>query len=57
MTTLNNLELSHTRVTDAGLTLRSGLNNLRRLSLGDTKVTDEGVKRLQEALPNTRVSH
>ena len=37
-----------------GMTI-SGLTNLKLLSLDDIKVTAEGVKKLQEALPNCEI--
>ena len=43
--------IEHTKVTDAGLEHLKGLPLLNELNLADTKVTDEGVKRLQQALP------
>ncbi len=38
-------------MTDAGLTRLAGLAGLQDLDLTETKVTDEGVARLQQALP------
>jgi len=35
----------------------SGLTGLKILWLGDTQVTDEGVKKLQQALPNCDIIH
>lgn len=40
------------KVTDAGLLHIGGLTDLRYLRLVDTKVTDEGVRNFQSALPN-----
>ena len=33
------------------------MTSLRQLNLGDTNVTDEGVKKLQHALPNCTILH
>ena len=52
---LEELELTDTKVTDAGLTHLKELNNLEMLDLIGTQVTDEGVKQLQQALPNCRI--
>ncbi len=42
-------------VTDAGLEHLKGLTKLKDLRLYNSKVTDEGVKRLQQALPNCTI--
>jgi hypothetical protein len=55
MTSLNTLNLNGTRVTDRGLVHLNGLRNLRDVMLYDTSVTDEGVRKLQQALPNCKV--
>jgi hypothetical protein len=49
------LNLNGTRVTDAGLPHLFGLKNLTEVMVGNTKVTSIGAKRLQQALPNTRI--
>jgi hypothetical protein len=51
------LYLSDTQVTDTGLEHLKGLTNLERLELNRTQVTDEGVRKLQEALPNCEIKH
>jgi hypothetical protein len=48
---LRELNLYDANITDAGLELLKGMTQLRRLSLNKS-VTDAGVKRLQQALPN-----
>jgi len=58
LTKLKTLHLSHTKVTDAGLVHLEGLTELERLFLYNTgggKVTDAGVKKLQQALPNCKI--
>ena len=49
------LDLSQTKVGDAGLDHLKGLTNLRSLTLYSTDVTDGGVKKLQTALPNCKI--
>ena len=56
MTKLQELTLSQSKVTDAGLAHLKGLTNLQAIYLGDSKVTDAGVKELQEALPKVKIS-
>jgi hypothetical protein len=53
---LQSLDLSYTRITDAGLEHLRGLTNLALLNLRDTQVTDGGVKKLEEALPNCKIN-
>ena len=48
------LSLDDTQITDAGLAHLRGLTALQTLYLHDMKVTDAGVKKLQEALPIAR---
>ena len=48
-------ENSRTKVTNAGLKHLTGLSHLELLALIDTQVTDEGVKELQQALPNCKI--
>jgi hypothetical protein len=50
------LDLRCTDTTDAGLEHLSGLRKLRGLSLDYTKVTDAGVAKLQQALPNCKIT-
>jgi hypothetical protein len=49
------LDLSGTRVTDAGLKELAGLKGLQTLHLGGTRVTDAGLRELQEALPGCSI--
>ena len=44
-----------TQITDAGLVHLKGLTQLHGLSLDHTKVTEEGVKNCQQALPNCKI--
>jgi len=50
------LQLRGTEITDAGLVHLTGLTNLHTLILHGTLVTDEGVKTLQEALPDCKIT-
>lgn len=44
------------KITDTGLARLTGLSNLKSLSVGQTDVTDAGVKRLLKALPNCKLT-
>ena len=50
------LDLDGTRVTDAGLEDLTGLTQLATLDLSDTRVTDAAVAKLQQALPNCKIT-
>ena len=52
---LQELDLYATVVTDDSLAHLTNLKNLKRISLEDTFVSEEGIKRLREHLPNTEV--
>jgi hypothetical protein len=47
--------LSGTAVTDAGLVHLEKLTALRSVLIYETRVTDAGVKRLQQALPAVKI--
>ncbi len=51
------VDLEGRPITDAGLEHLKGLTNLELLVLGDTQVTDEGIKKLREALPNCNINY
>ena len=50
------LELHQTRITDQGLKHLEASNQLQGLNLHGTQVTDAGVAKLQQALPNCRIT-
>ena len=52
---LENLGLTGTRITDAGLKRLSSLSRLERLEVDNTQVTKEGVNALEVELPNARI--
>ena len=54
---LQRLDLRGSHVTDSGLQHLEGLASLHALYLNNTKVTAEGVKRLQQALPDCEIRH
>ena len=49
------LDLSHNTIDDSHLASLYNLTDLRELYLGNTRVTDAGVKKLQQALPNCKI--
>ena len=51
------VSIRHTRVSDAGLVHLKGLLKLRHLYLFNTNVTDAGIQKLQQALPNCGITH
>jgi hypothetical protein len=50
------VDLGPTHITDAGLAHLHGLKKLRDLMIQRTQVTNEGIARLQQALPGIQVS-
>jgi hypothetical protein len=55
LSTLELLTINCREVTDLGLPHLQGLTSLKRLELTGTQVTPEGVKKLQEALPECEI--
>jgi hypothetical protein len=55
-TTLNDT-VSSTAVSDKGLAYLTELRNLKSLTLTNTRVTAEGVRKLQQALPNCKIEY
>jgi hypothetical protein len=49
------LWLNDTQVTDAGLECLKGLTELEWLNLKNTQVTNDGVNKLQRALPHCKI--
>lgn len=49
---LEELSLRDTQITDAGLEHLKGLTRLRALDLQGTKVSGDGIRSLQRALPD-----
>jgi Leucine-rich repeat (LRR) protein len=56
LTNLEQLDLSHTGVTDKGLTHLHGLKKLRKLDLQGTKVTDTGIDMIRKMLPGLGIT-
>jgi hypothetical protein len=57
LTSLEELFLDDTQVGGAGLEHLQGLTNLESLQLNNTQVLPEDVKKLQEALPNCKITY
>jgi hypothetical protein len=55
MTDLEFLHLGSTAISDEGLVHLEPLTKLKELYVTRTAVTQEGVKRLQAKLPNTKI--
>jgi hypothetical protein len=49
------VDLSYTKVTDAGLATLAGLPNLEFVELFGLKLSDEAVKKLEQARPKLQV--
>ena len=47
----------NTKVSDAGLLRLQRFGKLQELALTNSKVTDEGVKKLQQAIPNCEIHY
>ena len=56
MPNLTSLNIWNARVSDAGLEHVKALTNLQQLGLFQTDVTDGGVKKFKEALPDCEIS-
>lgn len=52
---MTTLDLSRTKISDAGLVHLKGLTSLTYLNLSATEVTKEGVEELKAALPNCQI--
>ena len=57
MTQLQDLSLVDTQITDAGLKHLEALTRLGHLYLHGSQVTDEGVEKLKQALPECKIYH
>ena len=53
---LRALDLSQVPVNDSDLENVAPLKELRQLDISDTKVTADGVAKLQQALPNCKIT-
>jgi len=53
---LQELDLSHTRISDCDVPQLNVLHNLRRLSLVRTDITPDGLRDLELALPDCQIS-
>lgn len=51
---LEDLDLSQSGVTDEGLAKLHTLKNLTKLNVGNTAVTEDGIKAIQEAIPSLK---
>ena len=56
MTLLDTINVVGRTITDAGLEHLMGVGSLRELILDGTQVTDAGIKKLKQTLPNCKIS-
>jgi hypothetical protein len=54
---LRELDLEETEVSDGAIEVLTGCREVRKLKLIGTDITPEGIKRLQQALPNCKIEH
>ncbi len=54
---LRTLDLSNMPINDCDLDYVMLMKELRQLDLSHTRITDEGVAKLQQALPNCKITH
>ena len=52
---LQDLEINDTQITDTGLQYLAPWYNLRRVGLNSTQTTREGIKRLDEQMPQLTI--
>ncbi len=57
MTSLQQISLKDTHISDAGLAQLNGMTGLRALWLGNPKVTDSGVADMRSALPKLMITN
>ncbi len=57
MPNLETLDVSGTKIGDAGILQLKTSKTLRSLNCRDTKVTRDAVNQLQKSLPNCAISH
>jgi beta-lactamase regulating signal transducer with metallopeptidase domain/Leucine-rich repeat (LRR) protein len=55
LTNLEHVQLSGTQITNGGLIHFKNLKNLKQLILNNTQVDEEGVRLLEQDLPNTQI--
>jgi hypothetical protein len=51
------LKASDTNITDESISILSQLTSLRRLDISGTKITEEGIRKLQAALPDCQITN